>query len=67
MKKKGRVQVTARVDGKRVEESTRRPWTSIASVVLLAGIAGYINSAHVSRYLGALHVHFVMIDLFQPL
>ena len=74
MKKKGRVQVTARVEGKRVEESTRRPWTSIASVVLLAGIAGYINSAHVSRYLGAHHVHirrvlvfFAMIVLFQPL
>ena len=49
MTKRGRVHVSARVDGKRVEESSGRSWSSVALVLLLAGIAGYINSAHVSR------------------
>ena len=50
MTKRGRVHVSARVDGKRVEESSGRSWSSVALVLLLAGIAGYINSAHVSRW-----------------
>jgi len=44
MKKRGRVQVAARLEGRREEGGTR--WSYVGVVLLLATVAGYLNSSH---------------------
>ena len=57
-KKKSRLQVSAKVDGKRVErerEGAGAGWGAGALVVGVALLVGYINSAHVARYITGLY------------